>query len=506
MSQTTTVPDQDSALHNWAWCRLANFGLPISVKPTATQRAILLVVGLLLFLVGLGDRDLNSSHEARAAQNAQMVLSEGDWLLPRLFDGHLELQKPPLYYWLVALFAWAGGGEVGPWAVRLPAALSALGCVLFLHLVGCRVGRPRTGFLAALVLATCIHFTWLARVGRIDMPLTLALTVALGSWHIAVNSPASRWWSLLAYTSLGLGVLLKGPIAVVLVGVVAVPWMLARRSEFHHHAAALKTLWWGVPWTLLIAAPWFIAANLETGGRLYDVFFWYHNIERGLGSETLKANPWWFYVPTAAVDLLPWSLALPVCAWISLRRQSLRTDREATLGTCWFVAIFVFLTCMSFKRADYLLPAYPGFALMAGSILERLTIGRRLVAALAIAMTIAWGCYATCIVPAQEADWPYQRIAQEIRSETDRPVVFFRAESHLLAFHVGRPLSTILEWENLRWWVDRPFPVLVIMPEQEAGDWPNHLPAGRLEEVLRTRERMPTHREHHVVLLRSRPG
>src|SRR5579862_2848598 len=60
----------------------------------------------LLFFPGLGDRDLTSSHEARAAQNAQMILDEGHWLVPQLFDRHLELQKPPLYYWLVALIGW----------------------------------------------------------------------------------------------------------------------------------------------------------------------------------------------------------------------------------------------------------------------------------------------------------------------------------------------------------------------------------------------------------------
>ena len=52
----------------------------------------------LLFFPGMGARDLTSSHEARAAQNAQMVLDGGHWLVPRLYDGHLELQKPPMYY------------------------------------------------------------------------------------------------------------------------------------------------------------------------------------------------------------------------------------------------------------------------------------------------------------------------------------------------------------------------------------------------------------------------
>ena len=58
----------------------------------------------------LGDRGLHSSHEARAAQNGQSVLLNDDWLLPQLFDRQVELQKPPLYYWLVAWFGWLNGG------------------------------------------------------------------------------------------------------------------------------------------------------------------------------------------------------------------------------------------------------------------------------------------------------------------------------------------------------------------------------------------------------------
>src|SRR5436190_22951197 len=83
----------------------------------------------LLFFYRLADRDLWNSHEARAAMDAQTLLSDGAWGLPRLFDGRVELQKPPLYYWLVAGIAWLRGGAVDAWAVRLPAALAASGCV-----------------------------------------------------------------------------------------------------------------------------------------------------------------------------------------------------------------------------------------------------------------------------------------------------------------------------------------------------------------------------------------
>src|SRR5947209_3643667 len=128
----------------------------------------------ILFFYRLAERDLWSSHETRAAMNAQSVL-DGDWRLPHLYDGRAELQKPPLYYWLVGLSA-SLHGKLDAWAVRLPAALSALGCALFLGAWGWCRGRRFAGIAAALILATAVHFTWLARIGRIDMPLSFTVT------------------------------------------------------------------------------------------------------------------------------------------------------------------------------------------------------------------------------------------------------------------------------------------------------------------------------------------
>src|SRR5689334_22234257 len=87
-----------------------------------------------LFFYHLDRRDLWSSHEARAAQDAQTMLDDRDWLLPHLYDHKVELQKPPLYYWLVAGISRLRGQSVDIWAVRLPAACAAAGAVLALFL------------------------------------------------------------------------------------------------------------------------------------------------------------------------------------------------------------------------------------------------------------------------------------------------------------------------------------------------------------------------------------
>lgn len=480
----------------------------------ATWVGLIMFCGL-LFFPGLGARDLVSSHEARAAQNAQMILDEGHWLVPRLFDQHLELQKPPLYYWLVAALGWLNGGQVNAWAVRLPAALSALGCVLFLFLLGVKSQRPLAGLFAALILATCVHFTWMARVGRIDMPLTMAITFALGGFYLGNRAGAAKIrWHLFAYLSLGIGLLLKGPIAVVLPALVGGIVWVVRDRRFIWRAT---TLWWGIPMTLAIAAPWYAWANWHTNNRLWEVFFWYHNVERGLGgAEALKAHPWWFYGPQMGLDLLPWSLALPFALCWAWRNR----DDGASLGLIWFGAIALFLSCMSFKRADYLLPGYPGLALFLGACAERFLEHAAQASAVAPKLACA-ACSRKHVIAAMCAilvylvgwhvylaqdkqAWPYRTMAHEIRSQTRGPVIFFRAESHPLMFHLGRPVDTILEWENLDWWTKRPRPVYVVMPEACAAEWRDHLEAGALEEVLRTTSYVDGQRDRPLVVLRSR--
>ncbi|MCS6977177.1 MAG: hypothetical protein NZM31_09255, partial [Gemmatales bacterium] len=94
---------------------------------------------------GLSQRDLWSSHEARAAQDAQSVLEAGRLIIPKLFDGRIELQKPPLYYWLVAGSAFLRGRPVQAWDVRLPAALAAIATVLLVIAIGWRGQGRFTG-------------------------------------------------------------------------------------------------------------------------------------------------------------------------------------------------------------------------------------------------------------------------------------------------------------------------------------------------------------------------
>jgi 4-amino-4-deoxy-L-arabinose transferase-like glycosyltransferase len=411
--------------------------------------------------------------------------------VPRLFDRSLDLQKPPLYYWLVAFLGWLHGGAVDAWAVRLPAALCAVASVLFVWYVGKRSGRARAGLLAAFVLASFVHFTWLARVGRIDMPLTLTVTLALGSLHISQFSSHPRRWHALAYAAVGIGLLFKGPIALALPAVVlslsSIVARFARSTDRVVPGIPFTTLWWGVPLLLLIASPWYLLANAHTDHELWNVFFWHHNLERGLGgSEALAAHPWWFYVPRAAIDLLPWSLVIPIATYGVLRHPSWRADAIVRMGLIWFCAILMFLSFMSFKRADYLLPAYPGMAMFLGACLDERPRTTAFVASLAAILLVYLGGWMTYTHAFANAESPYRAMAEEIRRQTHGPIVFFRAESHVLAYHLGRPVPTILEWENLDVWAKKSRVVYFVMSEDHAIDWQQHVASDSSRIVVRS--------------------
>jgi 4-amino-4-deoxy-L-arabinose transferase-like glycosyltransferase len=487
-----------------------------TLTPCLTAIAIAAVL-YVLFFHRLADRDLWSSHEARAAMDGQSTF-QGDWQLPHLYDGRAEMQKPPLYYWLVALAA-VPRGEVDAWAVRLPAALSALGCVAFLSALGWQGGRRFMGLAAGLIVATAVHFTWLARIGRIDMPLSLTTTLAIGCFHLAgsCSRPTVPFLLLAAYLSIAAGIMLKGPIGLILPLTVLAAnrllgWFLASRSP----QSALG-LWWGAPLVLGLTVPWFLWANVHTNGEFFEEFFWRHNVERGLGNGDLRSHAWWLYIPYFANDFLPWTPLLFAAAFWCIRRGWWRDDPVMRLGLVWLVVLVGGLSVASFKRGDYLLPAYPGAALFLACVVERWrreATGRQaliaaqapLLLALIIGATAAgWLVRVHRTLPAQEAFRNYEAFAALIRRHAPAPekVVFFRTEAHALAFHTGRPLQTLREWQDLNVFLQENGAHYIIMPPEAVREANEILKDVRWERVASNVELSGGSHERPLILLRA---
>lgn len=515
------------------------FPPPASAWPTQffswTARAVGRSIPLLLltcltvalFFPRLGERDLWSSHEGRAAQDAQSLLLDRAWGLPRLFCLQADLQKPPLYYWLVAAVAWGRGGTVDAWSVRFPAAASGVACVWLLYAFGVWSGRPRSGMMGAFILATSMHFTWLAHIGRIDMPLTFAVATCVCCFYKGLSQWREKggragWpWFAGVYLAMAAALLLKGPIGVVLPLVIMVAHLaVARLVDKEKRAISLGSfcygvgVHWGLALVLLLVLPWYLWVNQQTNGEFFRVFFWKHNIERGLGNGALHVHPWWFYAPRLAFDFLPWSpLLIPAIWWLG--RHAWKADPLARFAWIWLTGIIVVLSCSSFKRADYLLPAFPGAALLLGCAVDRFLQLRPRALPYVVALAGASGCallggwyyYLAVRLPASEPEREFKQFAQVIRriAPAPQPIIFFRTESHALAFHVGRPVDSILEWENVDTWAGRAGAFYVVMPADLVDEWPAHVHAGSLKEIARNDPANGRPHEQPLVLLQTCP-
>lgn len=467
------------------------------------MRIILATSALLyvLMLHGLGARELWSSHEARAAQDAQSLLEGGDWRLPHLFDGRPELQKPPMYYWLTAIIGWMRG-QVDAVAVRLPAVLGSIFTGLALLFLLRQSGNVRAGWIAMIVLWTMIHFTWMSRVGRIDMPLTAAVTWTLVSFWSGMRVVGWRrqGWYFLGYVCLLVGVMLKGPIAGVLVGVViAASWMVswfrlrhADRDGNSGWASFWVSTLWGGTGVVVIVLAWSWWMNDFTKGKFIEEFVIKHNLQRGMGGDEQldgHAHPWWFYLVRFWLDTAPWGLLLPVAVMGMYRKQI--TSLLAWLGLVWFVSILGVMSVMQYKRADYLLPAYPGLALLIGISIDawwsqlsvqRLRFFQRAAMGGLVCLALGWFTYIQWIMPIWEPQRAMRPFAHLVRGYLPAPgqVILFRIDSHQLAWELGKKVERIWEWENLGWWATRPAPIFVIMPKNYANECRAQLKEGEL--------------------------
>lgn len=342
---------------------------------------LLALVCAVLFIYQFASRGLWSAHEGRAGQHAQVMLDTGRWGMPELYWGRSDYQKPPLYYWLVAGLARLRGGAVDAWAVRFPAVATACIAIGVVYCHAQQAWGRTTGLVAALVTAANLRFTWLARVGRIDMPMTLAIAACLAclwqAWKLRdAEAGSRRVWLIAAYLAVSAAILLKGPIgallpAITIAGFVALqdgwtsPLRRAYWAELRHFGPA-----WGIPLALAVAAPWFVWATWKSGGEFFRTFFLYHHLTRSMGAEGLKPEPVWYYLPQLFVDLFPWSCLIPASLVHAWRRRA--TDSAARLALAWFLSMLTFLSLVRFKRHDYLLPLVPGIALLIAGYWHRL--------------------------------------------------------------------------------------------------------------------------------------
>jgi 4-amino-4-deoxy-L-arabinose transferase-like glycosyltransferase len=320
----------------------------------------------MLFFYKLGSYPLIDMDEPRYAEAAREMLERGNWITP-YFNYELRFDKPVFFYWLIAIAYKIFG--ISEFSARFFSAMSATLIVSMVYLFGRHWISGRYGFFAGLILASSIMFVGLSRMSITDMTLACFMTGITLSLFMAAHRDI-RWW-LVAGVFAGLAVLTKGPVGIVVPGAIFTIYTLLI-GDFKR---CLLNRW--LPMALLICAaiavPWYVLAYQENGKIFLDALL-FHNMTRFSDVVSGHQQPLYFYVIVLLVGFMPWTLYLPT----AIRRlwQQARTSHRAHIqdknfnylvplyAALWVAFIFTFFTVSHTKLLTYILPLFPGLALL----------------------------------------------------------------------------------------------------------------------------------------------
>jgi 4-amino-4-deoxy-L-arabinose transferase-like glycosyltransferase len=376
--------------------------------------------------------------ESRYAELPREMLLRHDYIVPYL-DGEPYLEKPPLFYWLVAAAYHAFGVSAG--TARLVPALALHATVLLVYFFGRRRFGERAALCGALALTLAPGFFGMGRLLVLDGLLTFCVVLSLFSGFEALRGDRFRpgWWTLSA-AACGLGILTKGPVALVLV--VPPLWLYRRLGGpgcplSRRAAAAFLAI------VTAVALPWYVAVCVREPEFAYT-FLWEHHVMRFLMPFAHERGVW-FYGPVLFAGLLPATLlAVPFLRFFTSTDPAVYERRTMDfgfllLGGGWCVLFFTLSAC---KLPTYILPAFPPLALAFGwflagsrwncSRLSYIAAGSTL-ALLAVADLVALPWYATYRSPVV-------RPADLVRLCGDRSVtvVCYPRSCDSVAFFLGR--------------------------------------------------------------------
>lgn len=341
----------------------------------------IIFVAIVLRLLGIIEYPLHDPTEARYAEIPRLIIETGNWIMPPFDYGVPFWGKPPLTFWLTALsFELFGYSN---FAARLPVFLLA-GVALWLTYGIAKVcqNAEKAAFSTLVLLTTALFFIASGAV-MTDMALCVCVSLSMISFWQALHNPDSQQanrWSYFFFVGLGLGLLVKGPIVGVLVLLPLIAWTCIEKQWL--------AAWQHIPWfkgsalMLLIAAPWYIMAEIDSPGFL-NYFLVGEHFKRfvdagwhgdlyGVAHKHPRGKIWLLWLFAS----FPWSFIFLG----SLLSWPWRKNKQATLKTVyqgnwqcylllWAITPMVFFSLSGNILYTYVLPGLPAFAIIVTELL-----------------------------------------------------------------------------------------------------------------------------------------
>ena len=394
------------------------------------SRVAVLAAAALLLLPWLGLAPLFDIDEGAFGEATREMLASGDWLSTTL-NGAPRFDKPILIYWLQAASVSVFG--LSEFALRLPSALAALAWVAAIGRFASERLDQEGAVLASWIAATCLGVTVIAHAATADALLNAVLAAAMfDAWRFLEEG--RRPALLRMYVWIGLGVLTKGPIAVLIpVAVTLLYAALSRRLRDWRQAAFDPA-----GWVLLaaIVAPWYGYALHRHGRAFIEGFFVKHNLQRFGGTLEGHSGGIAYYLVAVPLLVLPWTGLLGLV--LRVARDDWRNGFARYLWL-WFGFVFVFFSASGTKLPHYVLYGLtPLFVLMAMHRLElRGALAARALAAVLLALppSLPWLVHAWALRANGPRTAYYAALAQ--RALETAPPFYYALSGTACALGIG---------------------------------------------------------------------
>ncbi|MGF1687916.1 glycosyltransferase family 39 protein [Photobacterium japonica] len=336
---------------------------------TLTRFAMMLAVGTVIVrLLTLGVYPLMDTTEARYGEMARIMYETGNWVTP-MFDYNVPFWgKPPLFTWLSATgFEWFGVNE---FAARMPHWVVGVVILMLTWVLAAKVRDRDEAWLAAAILATTTAFIVISGAVMTDTALTLGVTLSMvGFWLSWAKK--STFWGYMFFVGLAIGMLAKGPLALVLVGISLTLWLAQdkRWKQIPHCLPWVK----GSALFIVLSLPWYLLAEWKSPGFL-NYFIIGEHIKRfvvsgwqgdlyGSAHDEVRGTIWVFWFLAA----LPWAPVLfyQVMRFFKEGEEGVQTT-HGYMGFlwCWLLAPMILFTLAGNILASYVMPGLPALGLL----------------------------------------------------------------------------------------------------------------------------------------------
>lgn len=475
-------------------------GVPKPDRSSPELRLLLLLVAAVALarLATLGMYPLMDTTEARYAEIARRMAELGDWVTPWIGEGVPFWGKPPLSFWMTATSFETLG--VGAFAARLPHWLCAVAIAWLVWRWANRRSRREAVYALALTASSALFFATAGSV-MTDMAFALGLALAMRGFWLGLHETGSRRLreQALFFLGIALGLLAKGPLALVLAGVPIAAWAIASGN--------CRRALGGMPWVtgalsvLVVALPWYVYAELRTPGFL-EYFLvgehWNRFLEPGWSgdlyghSHAFARGTIWLF---ALLAFMPWTVLLPAAAWRWRNAAAPAKPEDRLLSSylaCWALAPCVLFTLSGNILWTYFLPGVPALAMLTAIALTRLPrerVERRLLPA----GLVATGVTGLALVMAfNTGGWDEETSTKtlvreyESRRSDGEALVFFRKRPLSGSFYSDGQAEQVMSLADLHARLARG-PAYVAVKEKHADRVPEGIEAG-LRSVARIGE------------------